>query len=315
MLTHEEMVGLHAEKHDLINAIEFNSIEAYVQHLIHSAAYAQAARLVEYKRVLDLGCNTGYGTDMLFRSAKKVVGVDVSEKAIVSARNQYGHLGIEFHTIDGKTLPFSDEAFDVVVCFQVIEHIVDYIIFIDEIKRILTPEGVIIFTTPNALLRLYPGMKPWNEFHVREFNHNDLKSLLDTFFKNVCIFGLFAIEPLYSIEVNRVARARDKAQSRTNKKNSLLWSSLRAYAKKMYPKKIKKMFKSFRKFFTQKPKSGFSALMNKYGVNDLYYHWENLESALDLLAVCCNNKKVFEKSVNTIKSSGEKGRDPFSKGA
>ena len=77
--------------------------------------------------------------------------------------------------------------------------IVDYKHFIDEIKRIITSEGVIIFTTPNALLRLYPEMKPWDMFHVREFNHSDLKSLLDNCFTHVGIFGLFAIESLYPL--------------------------------------------------------------------------------------------------------------------
>jgi 2-polyprenyl-3-methyl-5-hydroxy-6-metoxy-1,4-benzoquinol methylase len=294
MLTHEEMIGLQAEKHALINAIEFRSIEKYVLHLIHTTAYAQATRLVENKRVLDLGCNTGYGTDMLFRSAKKVVGVDVSEKAIVAAKNQYGHLGIEFQKINGKTLPFNDEAFDVVVSFQVIEHIVDYKKFIDEIKRIITPGGVVIFTTPQSLLRLYPGMKPWNMFHVREFNHSDLKSLLDTFFKNVSIFGLFAIEPLYSIEVNRLARAREGARSKINIKNSHQRSSIRVYAKRMLLQKMINILKGIRKFFTQKSMAEVTALMNKHGVNDFFYQQNDLESALDLLAVCCNDGKVFE---------------------
>ena len=294
MLTHEEMIGLQEEKHELINVIEFRSIEEHALHLIHTTAYAQATRLVENKRVLDLGCNTGYGTEMLFRSAKKVVGVDVSEKAIVSAENQHGHLGIQFQKINGKTLPFDDEAFDVVVSFQVIEHIVDYKKFIDEIKRIITPEGVIIFTTPNALLRLDPGMKPWNKFHVREFNHSDLKPLLNTFFKNVSIYGLFAIEPLYSIEVNRLARAREDARSKINIKNSRQRFSIRVYAKRMLPQKILNILKGIRKVFTQKSMEEFTALMNKHGVDDFFYQQNDMESALDLLAVCCNDEKVFE---------------------
>ena len=294
MLTHEEMIGLQAEKHDLINTTEFRSIEEYVLHLIHTAAYAQAARLVENYRVLDLGCNTGYGTDLLFRSTKKVVGVDVSGKAIESAKKQYGYLGIEFQKIDGKTLPFDDEVFDVVVCFQVIEHIVNYRTFIDEIKRIMTSEGVILLTTPNALLRLYPGMKPWNVFHVREFNHKGLKSLLDTFFKNVSIFGLYANEPLYSIEANRVARAREEVRAKINIKNARPRFPILSYAKKMFPQNIISMSKRIREYFKQKAKVKFSEPMNEHGVDDFFYQRNNLESALDLLAVCSDGDKVFE---------------------
>ena len=108
MLTHEEMIGLQAEKHDLIDPIDFESREKYVLHLIHSFAYTQAAVLAQDKEVLDLGCNTGYGTEILSRSARKVVGVDVSDGAVAQAKSKYGNQGIEFHCIDGKSLPFED---------------------------------------------------------------------------------------------------------------------------------------------------------------------------------------------------------------
>ena len=292
MLTHEEMIELQAEKHDLINPIGFSSTEGYVLHLIHTVAYAQATQLVENMSVLDLGCNTGYGTGILSRSAKRVMGVDVSEKAIVSARNQYGHLGIEFQKIDGKTLPFDDETFDVVVSFQVIEHVVDYQDFIEEIKRVITPGGVIMFTTPNAPLRLFQGMKPWNPFHVREFNHKDLESLLNNFFKKVSVFGLFAIEPLHSIEVHRVARARENA--RKEAKKSLHRFCVRECIERALPEKMIDMLKGVRKLFTQKPIAELTELMNKYGIDDLCYQQNDVESSLDLLAVCCDDEKVLE---------------------
>ena len=119
MLTHEEMIGLQAEKHDLIDPIDFESREKYVLHLIHSFAYTQAAVLAQDKEVLDLGCNTGYGTEILSRSARKVVGVDVSDGAVAQAKSKYGNQGIEFHCIDGKSLPFEDGRFDLIVSCQV----------------------------------------------------------------------------------------------------------------------------------------------------------------------------------------------------
>jgi 2-polyprenyl-3-methyl-5-hydroxy-6-metoxy-1,4-benzoquinol methylase len=294
MLTHEEMIGMQAEKHHLINATAFRSIEEYVLHLMHTAAYAQATRLVGNLRVLDLGCNTGYGTNLLFSSAKVAVGVDVSEKAIASAKNQYGHLGIEFQKIDGKTLPFDDDAFDAIVCFQVIEHIVNHRSFIDEIKRTATSEGVILFTTPNARLRLYPGMKPWNTFHFREFDHSDLKSLLDAFFKNVGIFGLSANEELYAIEANRVARAREDARLKPSIQNSRHRFPIRTHLRKMLPQKITGILQGIVELFTQKARAKYTVPMNSFSVDDFFYQWNDLESALDLLAVCSDDNKVFE---------------------
>lgn len=78
MLTHEEMIGIQAEKHGLIDGLNFRTAEQYNLHLIHSFAYVQASILAENKSVLDLGCNTGYGSEILFNNAKRVVGVDVS---------------------------------------------------------------------------------------------------------------------------------------------------------------------------------------------------------------------------------------------
>ena len=60
MLSHEEMVSLQAEKHELIKMDQFQSIEEYNIQLIHTAAYEQAAKFAENKIILDLGCNTGY---------------------------------------------------------------------------------------------------------------------------------------------------------------------------------------------------------------------------------------------------------------
>jgi len=55
MLSHEEMVSLQAEKHELIKMDQFQSIEEYNIHLIHTAAYEQAAKFAENKIILDLG--------------------------------------------------------------------------------------------------------------------------------------------------------------------------------------------------------------------------------------------------------------------
>ena len=248
----------------------------------------QARRLVANKRVLDVGCNTGYGTNILCKSAGKVIGVDVSESAIELANDQYGHRGIEFLNIDGQDLPFEDQSFDFVVSFQVIEHIVDYSKFINEMKRVLTLDGVIIFTTPNALLRLYPGMKPWNKFHVREFNHHEFKDMLEGFFENVAIFGLYAGDKLYSIEVNRLTKERNNAMSRSEQ------SAFRAYINKMVPQKVVEFLKKNRRSSTRDSAAEVATLMNNHSVEEFFYQQNDLEAALDLLAACANDDKVFD---------------------
>jgi 2-polyprenyl-3-methyl-5-hydroxy-6-metoxy-1,4-benzoquinol methylase len=288
-LTDEEMITLQAENHDLVKTVDFESVEEVVLHLRHSIAYAQAALLVTNKKVLDLGCNVGYGSNVLFKNAKSVVGVDVSEKAIQSAKNHYGHLGINFQQIDGKTLPFESDSFDIVVSFQVIEHIVDCSKFINEIKRITKPDGAVIFTTPNSLLRLDPGMKPWNKFHVREYNKIELESLLKNYFNKVDIYGLFANEPLYSIEVNRVAKAREKARDMKIEPFENKQNLIKATIKKILPQKIITLLKSTRNRNSNNTKTMLNNFIGKYTINDFYFKEGDLESALDFFTVCSDN--------------------------
>lgn len=297
MKSHEEVVRFQADKHILVSAQNFTSKEEYVLQQMHTYAYLQVAALTENKNVLDLGCNTGYGSNILLPSAKKIVGVDISADAISVAKKRYSGKDIDFMIIDGKELPFPDHEFDIVISCQVIEHIVDYNLYLSEIKRVLSPNGIVIFTTPNALLRLDPGMKPWNQFHVHEFNHLDLNTLLSKFFSEVYVLGLTAKEPLYSIEFNRVKRARENARKKSktvfiSKWLKLMRSSIKAIIPGFILSKVRKhAAQSPPQTSTQKEEKGVDKNFTEaYGFQDFSYRADNLEAALDLLAICSNDK-------------------------
>ncbi len=282
MLTHEEMIGLQAEKHDLIDGEAFRSKEEFVLHLMHEAAYVRASTMVDGKRVLDLGCNTGYGSEILSRSANKVVGVDVSHAAISAAKQRFADKGIEFCLIDGERMPFGDGEFDVVVSCQVIEHIVDYNIYFDELKRVLSSTGVAIFTTPNSVLRLDPGMKPWNPFHVREFAHSELKQLLNEYFSSVQISGLFAEDELYLTEKSRISRAREAARARPKR-----WSDpLRALLRKTLPDSVLVKIRNVNETNSTQTRKFDPKFLEQFGVEDFFYRTDDLDAALDFLAIC-----------------------------
>ena len=302
MLTHEEMIGLQAEKHDLIDAHNFHSREEYVLHLIHSFAYVQASTFAKDKTVLDFACNTGYGTEILSKTAKRVVGVDVSKKAISTARKQYSHPGIDFQLIDGKQLPFSDNDFDIVTNFQIIEHIVDYNVYLNELKRVLSPLGAAIFTTPNALIRLDPGMKPLNKFHVREFDNSELQTLLNAHFSDVHILGLFAEEPLYLIEKNRVNEALEAARRYQQHKN---YYRIRSVAKKMIPNYILNKLKSFLAASSQSNQEIDKTFIETHGIGDLYYREDDLITALDLLAICTDDVNISKGIKQMLKMNSQ----------
>lgn len=302
MLSHEEMIVLQAEEHDLINIQKFKSKEEYVLHLIHTFAYVQASNLMEGKTVLDLGCNTGYGCEILSNSAKKVAGADVSENAIAIAKEKYGDLGIDFQVIDGKKLPYESNEFDIIVSFQVIEHIVDYNTYINELKRVLKPGGQVIFTTPNSALRLDPGMKPWYKFHVREFNADELETLLKTYFSAVKVLGLFANEPLYSIERNRLNQALERARKRIKKSGmSYYIYSLRSGVRHIIPSFIWEQLRTLLKSPLRSAAAIDENFVKEHGLKEFFHDFSDLNIALDLFAVCSDDENVMQEIYEKLK--------------
>ncbi|MEI9974183.1 MAG: class I SAM-dependent methyltransferase [Ignavibacteriota bacterium] len=117
----------------------------------HLARYTFAARLARGKRVLDAGCGAGYGSAELARGAESVVGVDRAADAIEFARAHYAADNISFEEASCEALPHSDASFDLVVAFEVIEHLEDWRGFLREAQRVLAPNGQLVISTPNKL--------------------------------------------------------------------------------------------------------------------------------------------------------------------
>jgi SAM-dependent methyltransferase len=293
MITHKEMVGIQAEKHELVTTNNFASVEGFVLHLIHEYAYHFASKRAAGKRVLDLGCNVGYGTKILSALAGEAIGVDVSERAVAEAKKNFPEL--RFSIVDGHTLPFDNGIFDMVVSCQVIEHIVDHSKYISEIQRVLTNDAEVIFTTPNSRIRLDQGMKPWNTFHVQEFEAGGLKELLSAYFNSVVVLGLFAREDIYQIEKDRLDRARENARNAIARRECLdphpTGGGWTAALKRALPSWLRTaMEQAIRIPQTTTNKKAPSAeelqFMKRCGLDDLSYSCEDIDKSLDLLAVC-----------------------------
>jgi len=285
MSTIERSLRLQAERHGMVPIEGFRSMEEYCQYLIHLKAYETAAEMADHKSVLDCGCNVGYGSEVLSRRAKEVVGVDVSPKAIEMAQKKFGTDGLKFHLVDGLHLPFANDRFDLVVSFQVIEHIDDYNPYLTEIMRVLKDDGIALFTTPNAHLRLDPGMKPFYPFHVREFRPEELQELLQAYFRRVEVRGLFGEASLYNIECQRAYQSREKIRRRPNWINALSYT-MRA----RLPETLLDMIRSLQHWrYRNRKLTQFQ--IEQYSTADLYYRSENITEALDLFALCFNCEK------------------------
>jgi len=155
----------------------------------HFARYAFAARLSRRKQVLDAGCGSGYGSAELARTAAGVLGVDRSAEAIAHARSEYRAPNLRFEEGDCAALPVADGSIDLVVAFEVIEHLENWRGFLSEVRRTLAPGGQFIVSTPNRLYysesRKQAGPNP---FHVHEFEFEEFRAALGEVFPHVSLF-------------------------------------------------------------------------------------------------------------------------------
>lgn len=102
-------------------------------------------------RVLDLGCAGGFMSEAIAKSGAQVTGIDPAAEAIAAAQAhaEASGLSIRYDVGVGEALPYADDAFDVVVCVDVLEHVTDLQRVLDEVYRVLKPGGVFLFDTIN----------------------------------------------------------------------------------------------------------------------------------------------------------------------
>jgi ubiquinone/menaquinone biosynthesis C-methylase UbiE len=144
-----------------------------IGHAEHLTRYLAALDACRGKVVLDIASGSGYGSFELAKAAKQVTGVDISEDAVAYAKQTYPAANLEFLVGSGTAIPLPDDAVDVVVTFETIEHIEDYRLFLKEIRRVLRPGGLAIVSTPNEL-----EYEENNHFHLHEFEREELKQEL-----------------------------------------------------------------------------------------------------------------------------------------
>jgi SAM-dependent methyltransferase len=150
----------------------------------HRGRYWWSASLAANREVLDAGCGTGYGSDILAAAgARRVVGIDVSEEAIAEARLRSEEDPVELMVASLHELPFAEDSFDLAVCFEVIEHIDRRDQALLELRRVLRPGGVLAISSPNR--GVYP---PGNPHHVHEYRATEFREALAAVFPFVRVY-------------------------------------------------------------------------------------------------------------------------------
>jgi len=158
-------------------------------HYEHLHRYALATQLSKNMEVLDLASGEGYGSFMLSKTAKHVIGVDFDKEAIAHASSKYPCENLEFLMGSIMDIPIDGEKiFDVIVCFEAIEHVEDHRKLLSEVKRLLKENGLFIVSTPNKLLYSNED-NYYNPFHVKELYFDQFRELLSEYFSNLQIYG------------------------------------------------------------------------------------------------------------------------------
>ena len=148
----------------------------------HLAEFVRSLPGVE--RALDVGCGDGRLTVELCAAA--ITAADVSEVAMERARRRLPDAELVLIEPD-EPLPFEDNAFDLVLCAETIEHVRDVQLLLSEARRVLRPGGRLALTTPahgrltglDVLVRGFERRFDPLSPHVRFFTARSLAGVLD----------------------------------------------------------------------------------------------------------------------------------------
>ncbi len=156
--------------------------------LEHLHRYEVARHFVGGKSVLDIACGEGYGSAHLAKFADSVVGVDISGDAILHAQIRYARKNLKFIQGSAVKLDFPDNAFDVVVSFETIEHLFEQEQMVSELRRVLRKDGTLMISSPNRPIYAQES-DGHNEYHVKELDFNEFDVLLRSKFEEIRYSG------------------------------------------------------------------------------------------------------------------------------
>lgn len=191
--------------------------------LEHLHRYALAWHLANGKRVLDVACGEGYGSHLLANKAVSVIGIDLDAESVSHAQNRYSLPNLEFRQGNCIALPLPDASIDLAVSFETLEHHAEHDAMLAELRRVLTPEGILLISTPDR--HHYSDERQYaNPFHVRELYAEEFRRLILDHFPHASfhgqrvVYGSLAVPfddagPFFSYSGNTTTLAQDQGLS------------------------------------------------------------------------------------------------------
>lgn len=162
-----------------------------LQYLWHTQKIRTLKKIIikkNYPKILDIGCASGLMTNKIasFFPESKVVGVDIYSNAIDFAKSKYPQ--ISFNIADIHKLPFASGSFDLIICCETIEHVLNPKKALSEIYRVIKKDGIVIIAmdSGNLLFRLIWWFwektkgKVWQGAHLHPFHHLELEEVIQS---------------------------------------------------------------------------------------------------------------------------------------
>ncbi len=149
--------------------------------LEHYHRYALARLLAHGKHVLDIACGEGYGASILAQVAVSVIGIDLDPAAVQHAGARYTHPNLSFRQGSCTRIELPDASIDLAVSFETLEHHAEHDAMLSELRRVLSPGGILVISTPDRL-HYSDALAYNNPYHVRELYAEEFFALMRRYF-------------------------------------------------------------------------------------------------------------------------------------
>ncbi len=254
--------------------------------------YVSSAELAASRRVLDAGCGTGHGSWLMReRGARSVLAVDLDPANVAGVRGlSREDRGIHAALMDAQALGLAAGTFDLIVCFEVIEHVPDPARLLSELRRVAAAGSLTLLSTPNRLVRLAPGERPFNPEHLREYDLTGFRAALERTYARVEVLGIVGRgafqerylrewRPTFALRARRAVR--DALPIAVQRAARVLMARLRERARSAAPREI------------AAPAPGTWP----------FYVDDASERCLNLFALCADDTATLDAAVTRIRAS------------